>query len=667
MATLPPFTTPPSVLQTPDKQTTAVTGVGDVNQDGFGYVVAIAFAPNPRFPLTRSADLANSWDREVCSKQMGSSKKPQPPSARQGTSFRALAILIPLIVVALSPVLVADFLRLDDHEHILDNPNLRNFSLSGLQAFWTKGYFGLYVPITYSVWWVFAGIAQWFGTLRHSASLFHALNLALHVVNASLLFSILQTLLRLDRTQSPALSDSQTRVVSLLSALFFALHPAQVETVAWISEFKGGLSGVFGLLGIWSYYRSPRKALAAACFIAAMLSKPSAVVFPGILLLVDRILLGKSLRDSASAPLFFGMLLLPFVLITKQLQPDVNLEFVPSLIERLGVASDAFAFYCRILLFPFRLTLDYGRSPHFVLVQVPGWQMALSIVLAVVGLAVVGYSLFRPRQSAQHDGSIWRSFVLCGWAVFCLSLAPVLGLVPFSFQDTSTVADRYLYVPMFGASIAVVGLLIRTRATVRSLRVAGAILAVLAGLSFYQARIWWSTETLFRHTFAINPRSYVGHYSIAAELFDAGRTDEGIEQTRKCLAINPDYLSAEVALGIAWLRKGEFQNAIDYYGSVLAKNRSTLGKRAPFIATIHNNLGMLLHRVGRKTEGTQQFVEAVEVDPTSVDGHMNLGHAALNEGRFADAANHYQAALALSPGNPAVQRWLDLARRGGRM
>lgn len=598
---------------------------------------------------------------------MGSSRKPKPPSARQKTSFRALAILIPLIVVALSPVLVADFLRLDDHEHILDNPNLRSFSLSGLQAFWAKAYFGLYVPITYSVWWVFAGIAQWFGTLRHSASLFHALNLALHVVNASLVFSILQTLLRLDRTQPPALSESQTRVVSLISALFFALHPAQVETVAWISEFKGGLAGVFGLLGIWSYYRSPKKALTAACFIAAMLSKPSAVVFPGILLLVDRILLGKSMRDSAKDTLFYGMLLLPLVLITKHLQPDVDMEFVPSLTERLGVASDAFAFYCRILLFPFRLTLDYGRSPHYVLVQVPGWQMALSILLAVAGLAVVGYSLLRPRQSEQHDGSIGRSFVLCGWAVFCLSLTPVLGLVPFSFQDTSTVADHYLHVPMFGASIAVVGLLIRTRATVRSLRVAGAILAVLAGLSFYQARIWRSTATLFSHTFAINPRSYVGHYSIAAELFEAGRTDEGIEQTRECLAINPNYLSAEVALGIGWIRKGKLQNAIDYYGSVLAKNPSTLGKRAPFIASIHNNLGMVLHRVGRKAEGTQQFVKAVEVDPRSVDGHMNLGHVALEEGRFAHAANHYQAALALNPGNPAIQRWLDLARRGGRL
>lgn len=598
---------------------------------------------------------------------MGSSKKPKPPSARQWTPFRTLAILIPLIVVALSPVLVADFLRLDDHEHILDNPNLRSCSLSGLQAFWTEAYFGLYVPVTYSAWWVFAGIARGLGTLNHSAWLFHVLNLALHVVNASLVFLILQTLLRLDRAKPPALSESQTRVVSLMSALFFALHPAQVETVAWISEFKGGLAGVFGLLGIWSYYRSPKKALTAACFIVAMLSKPSAVVFPGVLLLVDRILLGKSMRDSARAPLFFGMLLLPFVLITKHLQPDVNLEFVPSLTERLGVASDAFAFYCRILLFPFRLALDYGRSPRFVLVQVPGWQMALSILLAVAGLMVVGYSLLRPRQSEQRDGSIWRSFVLCGWAVFCLSLAPVLGLVPFSFQDTSTVADHYLHIPMFGASIAVLGLLIRTRATVRSLRIAEAILAVLAGLSFYQARLWRSTETLFGHTFAINPRSYVGHYSIAAELFEAGRTEEGIEQTRKCLAINPDYLSAEVALGIAWLRQGKFQNAIDYYGSVLGKNPSTLGKRASFVASIHNNLGMVLHRVGRKAEGTQQFIKAVQVDPRSVDGHMNLGHAALNEGRFAEAANHYQAALVLNPGNPAIQRWLDLARHGGRL
>jgi len=593
---------------------------------------------------------------------MRSSKKFKRHSEIQSSPYRAFGILIPLTVIALSPVLVAGFIRLDDYNHILDNPHLQSLSISNLFAFWTKSYFGLYVPVTYSIWWAFSGIVRLFDPLRQSASLFHALNLAIHVVNASLVFLLVKTLLGIASTTSPTLGKTQTRGISLISALFFALHPAQVETVAWISEFKGVLAGMFGLLGIWHFYRSPRRTLTAVYLVAAVLSKPSAIVFPGVLLLIDRILLGKSMKESAKAPILFWTLLLPLVLITKHLQPDLNMEFIPNFLERLRVASDAFAFYFCKLLFPFHLTLDYGRSPRYVLNEVPGWQMVLSLLLVVAGAATVAYSLRRPGRSQRNGGPAWHSFVACGWAIFCLSIAPVLGLVPFEFQDFSTVADHYLYVPIFGASLAVVGLLIRFRATTRTLGISAAILVALALSTFSQARIWRSTQTLFAHTLEINPRSYLGHYSIATELFEARRTDEGIEQTLKCLEINPDYLSAEVALGVAWIQKGKFQNAIDYYLSVLAKNPNFAGKRAPLVASIHNNLGMALHQVGRDAEGTEHFKRAVQVDPKSINGHTNLGHAAFNEGRFSDAVTHYQAALALSPGDPALQQRLEIAR-----
>jgi len=184
----------------------------------------------------------------------------------------------------------------------------------------------------------------------------------------------------------------------------------------------------------------------------------------------------------------------------------------------------------------------------------------------------------------------------------------------------------------------------------------------LAGLSFSQARHWRSTETLFSHTLEINPQSYLAHYSIGTELLEAGKTDAGIAQTLQCLDINPGYLSAEVALGVAWIQEGKLQNAIDHYLSVLGKNPSIAGKRAPFVASIHNNLGMALCQVGRDNEGAAHFKQAVEVDPTSVNGHSNLGRFALKEGRFADAVTHYQAALALSPGNREITRFLEFAR-----
>ena len=604
-----------------------------------------------------------TFAKVVSSQDMRGAKKSKPHVEKHTLPFRALAILIALTVIVFSPVLVAGYVRLDDYTHILDNPNLQRPSISSLSAIWTQHYFGLYIPVTYSIWWIYAGIVNTFSTLKQGAPLFHALNLVLHVVNASLVFLLLQTLLRKGRAKPAALNDSQIQSVSLVSALFFALHPAQVEAVAWISEFKGGLAGMLGLLGIWNYYRSPKKLPTAVLFIAAMLSKPSAIVFPGVLLFVDRIVLGKSMKESARAPVVFWILLLPLVLITKYFQPDLNMEFIPNLSERPLVAADAFSFYFCKLLFPLHLALDYGRSAQYVLDRVPGWHLALSILLVVAGAATVIYSFWRPSPTEQNSGSTWRSLVLCGWAIFCLSIAPVLGLVPFEFQDLSTVADHYLYFPIFGASLAVVGLLTWLRATVRVLWISAAILVGLASFSFSQAGLWRSTETLFVHTLKINPQSYLAHYSVATELFEAGRTDEGMAQTLKCLEINPNYLNAEVALGVALIREGKFQGAIDYYLSVLSKNPSSVGKRAPLVSSIHNNLGMALHQVGREREGTEHFGKAVEVDPKSINGHTNLGRAALDEGRFSDAVTHYQAALDLNPGNREIRGMLEVARR----
>jgi Flp pilus assembly protein TadD len=582
---------------------------------------------------------------------MAASSQAEPRSSR-----RTRAFLILVAALVFSPVLTAGYLRLDDYTHILDNPTLAHPSASGLAAIWSKAYFGLYIPVTYSVWWLYAAAVGAFRALPDSAPLFHALNLALHAGNVVLVYGLLRTLLR----PFPATCDeAQARRVALLAALLFAVHPAQVESVSWISELKGLLATTFGLLGIGSYYRSSHKALTAACFLAAMLAKPLAIVLPGVLVLVDRILLGKSWKESAPDALFFWVPLLPLAVLTKHLQPDLNLAWVPSVPGRLLVAADAFSFYLGKLVVPVGLALDYGRSPDFVLHQVPVWRHALAVLLLAAAALPVGHALGKPPDRA----SPWRAFVLCGWAIACLALVPVLGLVPFEFQDLTTVADHYLYLPLLGGSLVLAGVLLRQRVALRAQGVTVGVLAAFAVLSFVQATRWQSTESLFRHTLRINPRSYVAHYSRAAELLAAGRTEEGIAQARACLAKNPSYLPAQVALGTAWLRQGQFQTVADYYRSVLAEAPPAAGKRAPLVSSLHNHLGLALARLGHGREAIEHFAQAVAIDPRSLTGHFNLGLAASALGQHAAAVTHYQAALALSPGNPEIQQQLAAARR----
>jgi tetratricopeptide (TPR) repeat protein len=573
-----------------------------------------------------------------------------------------LAFLLGATALVFSPALFAGFVRLDDYSHLFENPHLQRMSVSGLAGLWTKSYFNLYIPITYSCWWAVTMVGSLFGPLRQDAWLFHALNLAVHLANAALVFYLLRTLLSLGRQKTATQGDAADSKVALLSALLFALHPVQVEAVAWISELKGVLSTMFGLLGLLCYYRcrAGKRALTAACFVAAMLAKPSAVVFPGIVLLVNRILLGMSLRKSAVAPALYGLLLLPLLLVTKHLQPDTTLDFIPTASQRLAVAADALTFYFNKVLVPFPLAVDYGRSPQYVLAYLPGWRMALLAFLSMAGLAVVVKALLRPPRG-------WYSLVACGWSIFLLSIAPVLGLVPFGFQDFSTVADHYLYVPLLGVSVSVAGVLVRLSAFAKSSQVvAAAVLVVFAALSFAQARLWRSTESLFAQTMKVNPKSYLGPEAVAEEHLHAGRFDQAIEWSAKALSAHPAYLSAQVTHGLALAQKGEIAKAIDHYESALARNPSIVGTRARHVASLHNNLGMVLLRVGRYAEGIDHFRKAVEIFPRSLNAHLNLGNVALQDQRYSEAISEYEIARGISPGNPLVERRLELARQGSR-
>lgn len=585
------------------------------------------------------------------------------PPPQQPVRAVAALVVVMAVAVAFSPVILADYIRFDDYGHILENASLRQPPSEALSRFWSRPYFSLYIPITYSLWYLVAAGAQAFGgTLGQAPWAFHGLNLALHIVNALLVFLLIRTLAYRCRERELSADSGSDDTIAMTASILFALHPAQVEAVAWISECKGVLSSLFGLLGLYLYYRSTRRYSAVALLLAAGLAKPAAIVFPGIILLADRILLRKSLRASATLPLFAWMLILPIAVATKRLQPNLNMDFIPAFGERLLVAAHALGFYVWKLVAPYSLALDYGRSPQRVLAEMGGWRKVLPITVSLAGIIVAATAVLRPVRAGTR-----YAFLSCGWAIFAFSLVPVFGLVPFEFQDFSTVADRYMYIPMFGAGMAASGLAIRLQSRPTARAVLAIVVAVILAVStFRQATRWRSTETLFAHTLSVNPLSYLAHYSIAAEKMGTGRLDEGIRDDLRALSIKPDFLPAEVALGIALIKKGLYADAIDHYDRALARHRTVAGKRAPLLASIHNNLGMALHQVGRHAEGTAHFRDAVEVDSRSVNGHINLGNAAFNDRRYLEAVGEYEYALALDPSDRSLAQQLMRARRAAR-
>src|SRR5215831_18783988 len=126
---------------------------------------------------------------------------------QKSSAVRSILLLLTITALALSPVLFADFIRLDDYGHLFENPQLRRMSVAGLAGLWTKSYFNLYIPITYSVWWVLAVIGSLFGELRQDAWFFHAFNLAIHLLNVALVFSVVRLLMRVGRQDTAAKDD----------------------------------------------------------------------------------------------------------------------------------------------------------------------------------------------------------------------------------------------------------------------------------------------------------------------------------------------------------------------------------------------------------------------------------------------------------------------------
>ncbi|MDI6828380.1 MAG: hypothetical protein QME62_07855, partial [Armatimonadota bacterium] len=178
---------------------------------------------------------------------------------------------------------------------------------------------------------------------------------------------------------------------------------------------------------------------AMLCFVLAMLAKPSAVAVPVTAWLLDYLILKRTLKQSIISILPWIVLSAPFIVIGKLIQPDIQVRFVPQLWQRFFVAGDALAFYLYKLIFPLSLGPDYGRTPEYVLGN--WWGYATWIAPCLVAL------LAWTRRNKEP----WFS----AFCVMVASLLPILGFIPFVYQTYSTVADRYLYFPMLGFSLAI--------------------------------------------------------------------------------------------------------------------------------------------------------------------------------------------------------------------
>jgi len=529
------------------------------------------------------------------------------------------ALILCVTFTAYFPALRGSLLW-DDDGHIT-RPGLQ--SLHGLWRIWFDlGATQQYYPLLHTAFWIEHRI--WGDAVLG----YHLTNLVLHAVSACLVVMIVR------RLSLPG---------AWLAGFCFALHPVCVEAVAWISEQKSALSGLFYLASALVYLnfdqsrRASRYVLALALFILALLSKTVTATLPAALLVLlwwqrGRLQWKRDVRPllpwftlGASAGMFTAW-------VEKTFVGAKGADFALTLLQRSLLAGRAICFYAGKLIWPANLTFIY---PRWNIDSGAWWQYLFPA--AVLTLAAGLWLLAR-----RHRGP------LAALLIFAATLFPALGLFdvyPFRY---SYVADHFQYlaslaliVPMASA-VSVLAGRVQSKAARAVLPIL--LLAVLAVLTWKQSGIYRDSETLYRETLARNPASWLAHNNLGNILLQTpGGRAGAVAHFEAALRIKPDYWEAHLSLGNALLQTpGRLADAITEY--------ETAARIEPNSERTHTNLGNALLQAGRMEEAIVQLESALRISPGDAEAQNDLGNAYLQTpGQLQRAIAEYQAALRSDP------------------
>jgi tetratricopeptide (TPR) repeat protein len=575
----------------------------------------------------------------------GADQKQTHPRDLFASAF-IFAFIFPFILcatlVAYLPALRGGLLW--DDPNFVTRPQLR--SLHGLWRIWTDlslSATGQYYPLVHSAFW-FEHVLWGDAVVGY-----HLTNVFLHSLAALLVILIVR------RLKLPG---------AWLAGLIFALHPVCVESVAWITEQKNTLSGVFYLASALTYLHfdqtrhKSKYFLALGLFALALASKTSTVPLPAVMLVLLWWLHGRLewRRDVLPMLPWFGLAVSAGLLtryVDKVYIGAEGPDFALSLLQRVLLAGRTPWFYAFQLLCPVNLMFFY---PRWKIDAGEWWQYLFPAGLAAV--AVVLAWLARRNRGP-----------LAGFLIFVGTLFPVLGLLSFYYFRYSFIADHFQYLASLGIIVPVAAALAAAAQRwklKKSWRVglSALLLAGLAGLTWRQSMMYTDVETLYRETLARNPDAWLAHDNLGNILFhDPGQRAEAVAHFQAALRANPDYWEAHLSMGNALLEMpGQLEGALAEYQTAVAL--------APESVRPHTNLGNALLRAGRTGEAVAQYETALRIQPDSAAAHTDLANALTRiPGRLPDAIAEYQAAIGANPDFAEAHNNLGeiLAQTPGRM
>ncbi|MCC6485238.1 MAG: tetratricopeptide repeat protein [Armatimonadetes bacterium] len=535
----------------------------------------------------------------------------------------ACAILVALTLLVFAQSVHFEFVGYDDPDYVYQNRHVQEgLSLRSVAWSFRATEKGTWQPLT---WLSLIADYQIYGL---KAGGFHATNVALHLFSVLLLFWFL-------RRETGAIWRS------FFVAALFAIHPLRVESVAWVTERKDVLCGVFWMLALLSYgsFVRRRGVWRYGCvlfwFACALMSKPMALTLPLALLLLDYWPLqrltnrkGFSALVREKIPLLALAVLSAAVTFYVQNKAGAvrSVEEIPVAARLLNVPV-AYSVYILKTLWPSNLAVLY---PH-PRMHIPLWQ-----VIASVGvLAGVSWGVARPGGRQRY--------LSAGWWWYLLTLLPVIGIVQIGEHQY---ADRFTYLPCIGLYImAVWGVgdwAKRFQINRAALALGGAtVVTVLTVVAWHQTAYWKNSLTLFQHTVAVTRNNKIAENNYGGFLSQAGRRREAIEHYSRALKIDPEYPMAWVNLGVEYLHTGDISKALDAFQKAL--------KKTPHSSLFQANYALALQRAGRSKEAEEAYLGALRSNPSSQLALQNYGYFLLQQGRAKEALDQFRSYVVYWP------------------
>jgi protein O-mannosyl-transferase len=601
-----------------------------------------------------------------------------------------LGLIIVVALVAYVPSINGGFIW-DDYLLLVDNPLVK--APDGLHQIWCTAEAIDYWPATNTSFWL-----EWRMWGMNSTG-YHVANLVLHVLESLLIWIILRKL------SVPG---------ALLAALIFAVHPVNVESVAWIAQRKNTMAMLFFLLSILWYLKAvmptaseglepavgspgsrtwaampqeveknsrnfaitscdfvspvqepvlhsahclpstvhcfPWYWLSLASFLLAMLGKGSVALLPALLLGII-----WWLPPASGYPLKRRDLLriAPFFVIAAILAA-VNVEFQTHATDKV---VRAISFIDRLLgaggvvwFYLYKAILPIDLA--FVYHQ---WHINAGAILwwlPLMAVLALTAVLWRFRKS-------WSRDILFAWGFFCVALVPVMGFTDTAFMQYSLVADRYQHIAIIGlialASAVWSAWLRIARGAIHTVAIAVAVMAIgaLVFLTLRQNALYRDAMTLYQATLAKNPDCVMAQFNYANALSKTIRPQDAIGHYKQAIRLKPDFAMAYYGLGNTLVKTGRAEESIEHFQEFL--------RLKPGHAEVNNSLGNAFSQLGRTEEAIEQYDKALAINPALPEAHMNLGNILLQQKRPQEAIEHFQQVLQLLPEKSEAYAMLGIA------